>query len=76
MKVPLGVDDFSITYGALSRVDVAGSNRISRFMFSITCREFTVRGSTVFEVTRYLEALKSLMIRGLNNRYAAACAGT
>jgi hypothetical protein len=25
MKVPLGVDDFSITYGALSRVDVAGS---------------------------------------------------
>ena len=59
----------------LPKLDAVGSNPISRSIFSITCKEFPIRDSIVFEVTRYLEIRNSLLIRDLNNRLEAARAG-
>ena len=62
-------------YSRLPKLDAVGSNPISRSIFSITCREFPIRESLVFEVTSSRRTGSPLISSTLNNRYPVAHAG-
>jgi hypothetical protein len=51
----------------LPKLDVAGSNPVSRSIFSITYTELTSYSNPLFEVTRYLIQRNLLMGRNFNN---------